>query len=313
MAQHPGLTRLLLEHGADPNDEEVPYHSPETYDNTTLKVLIDSGKLSADSLSTMLLRKADFHDREGMRLLLEAGADPNRMTHWRITALHQALRRDNALGHIELLLDHGADPLIKTGMGSRSGVSIAVRRGRADLLAAFQKRGIAPGLEGPEQLLFACAMDDTDGVREIAAKEPAWKDALLAEGGTLLAEFAGTANAGGVAQLLGLGIPVTSLYGGDLYFGIPKNSTALHVAAWKAWPEVVQLLIDRGAPVDALDGNGETPLRLAVRACVDSYWSYRRNPASVQSLLHAGATVKNIPFPSGYDDIDILLRAAGAV
>src|SRR5450631_803420 len=74
IAQHPGLTRLLLDNGADPNDGEVPYHSPETYDNTTLKVLLDSKRLSAGSLSTMLLRKADFHDRDGMQLLLDAGA-----------------------------------------------------------------------------------------------------------------------------------------------------------------------------------------------------------------------------------------------
>jgi hypothetical protein len=30
LAQHPGLTRLLLQYGADPNDEETPYHVPET-------------------------------------------------------------------------------------------------------------------------------------------------------------------------------------------------------------------------------------------------------------------------------------------
>src|SRR5215213_1007960 len=30
VAHHPGLTRLLLERGADPNDGETPYHTPET-------------------------------------------------------------------------------------------------------------------------------------------------------------------------------------------------------------------------------------------------------------------------------------------
>jgi hypothetical protein len=144
IAQHPGLTRLLLEHGADPNDGEVTYHSPETYDNTTLKVLLDSKRLSADSLSIMLLRKADFHDRDGMQLLLETGADPNRMTLWGYTALHQSLRRDNALGQIELLLDHGADPRIRTRREGFSSVSIAVHRGRAGALKAFQQRGFLP-------------------------------------------------------------------------------------------------------------------------------------------------------------------------
>src|SRR5690606_25007934 len=74
VAFHAGLTRLLLEHGADPNDEEVPYHSPETYDNAALEALIQSGRLSPDALATMLLRKADFHDNDGLKLLLEGGA-----------------------------------------------------------------------------------------------------------------------------------------------------------------------------------------------------------------------------------------------
>src|SRR5262249_35289478 len=33
VAHHPELTRLLLDYGANPNDEETPYHAPETYDN----------------------------------------------------------------------------------------------------------------------------------------------------------------------------------------------------------------------------------------------------------------------------------------
>src|SRR5262249_7965868 len=125
--------------------------------------------------------------------------------------------------------------------------------------------------------------------------------------GTLLAEFAGTNNAVGVRLLLELGVKVTALYGGDPYFGIPRDSTALHVAAWKAWPAVVKLLIERGAPVSAVDGNGRTPLQLAVRACVDSYWMNRRSPESVEALLRAGASKDGIRTPTGYDEIDKLL------
>jgi ankyrin repeat protein len=75
VAHDAALTRLLLERGADPNDGEVTYHTPETHDNTALQALIDSGRLSADSLATMLLRKCDWHDHEGVELLLEHGAD----------------------------------------------------------------------------------------------------------------------------------------------------------------------------------------------------------------------------------------------
>ena len=39
VAHHAELTRLLLERGADPNDGEVTYHAPETYDNAAMRVL----------------------------------------------------------------------------------------------------------------------------------------------------------------------------------------------------------------------------------------------------------------------------------
>src|SRR4029077_942507 len=97
VAHNADLTRLLLERGADPNDEEVPYHAPETYDNAALKVLVESFKLTADSLATMLLRKTDWHDCDGLKYLLERGADPNRMTRWRKTAFHNAVLSDNDL------------------------------------------------------------------------------------------------------------------------------------------------------------------------------------------------------------------------
>ena len=164
-----------------------------------------------------------------------------------------------------------------------------------------------------ERLIAACARNDSASVRAIAESDPALVGELLKEGGTLLAEFAATANASGVTQLLDLGVPVTALYGGDGYFDIAANSTALHVAAWKARNEVVKLLIERGAPVNALDAKGRTPLMLAVKACVDSYWKNRRSPDSVAALLHAGAKLDGVEYPSGYAEVDELLRQFGAV
>src|SRR5213082_1713326 len=67
VAHHAGLTRLLLERGADPNDGEVPYHTPEGWDNAALKVLVESGRLNEDSLTTILLRKTDWHDYDGIK------------------------------------------------------------------------------------------------------------------------------------------------------------------------------------------------------------------------------------------------------
>ena len=69
------VARLLLERGADPNDEETPYHVPETYDNAVLKVLLDSGALNRLSLTLMLLRKTDWHDLDGVRLRVDPVID----------------------------------------------------------------------------------------------------------------------------------------------------------------------------------------------------------------------------------------------
>jgi ankyrin repeat protein len=281
-----------------------------------MQALLNSGKLTPDSLATMLLRKADWHDYEGIKLLLAAGADPNRRTHWGKTALHNAVLSDNALAIFDLLLDHGADPNIvgdrpDTSYRStwgRSTVSIAARRGRGDVLALFERRGVAMNLDGVDRLIAACARNDAAGVRAIVEAEPQLAGELVAEGGTLLAEFAGNGNTDGVRHLLDLGVPITALYErGDGYFGIAPNSMALHVAAWRARPATVKLLLERGAPFNVADGHGRTSMMLAVSACVDSYWTERRSPESVEALLGAGASVQGVPYPCGYAEVDQLL------
>jgi ankyrin repeat protein len=308
IAQHPGLTQLLLDCGADPNDGETPYHVIETYDNTVLKILLESGKLNQTSLNTILLRKADWHDEHGIQLALEHGADPNQMTVWGQTALHQSLRRDNGLIIIELLLDHGANPALENRDG-RSATLIATRRGRGDVLNLLESRNIPLNLQGVNRLIAACAQNNAAAISSLTTTEPTLIPELLAAGGTLLAEFAGNANTEGVRHLLDLGIDVAALYKeGDGYFDIAKDSTALHVAAWRAWPETVKFLITRGAPINALDAKGRSALQLAIKATVDSYWTRRRTPDSIRALLEAGAATTNIEFPTGYDEADLLLR-----
>ena len=312
VAHHPELTRLLLERGADPNDEEVAYHSPETHDNAAMQLVVETGKLTAESLSLMLIRKHDWHDFEGVKYLLEHGADPNHERHRGRLAIHHAIARDNDLRIVALLLDHGADPLRR--QDGITAVARAARRGRGDLLALLEQRGVAVALEGEgvDRLIAACARGDEAQVHAIADREPERVREVVARGGKLLAEFAGTWNTEGVRLLLDLGVPVAALYEGDGYFDVAEDSTALHVAAWKGLPGAVKLLIGRGAPVDAKDGKGRTPLALAVKACVDSYWTHRRTPESVKALLDAGASVKEVVYPSGYADVDDLLRRHGA-
>ena len=311
VAHHAALTRLLVERGADPNDGEAVYHSPETHDNAAMKVLVETGRITPENLSMMLVRKHDWHDYEGAKYLLEHGASPNRDRTRGWLPFHHAIARDNALEMFALLLDHGADPtLVKDG---KTGVEMAALAGRSDLLDLLRRRGITVEFRGVLRLIAACAMGDGASVQRIARGEPGLVREVLAEGDGLLARFALTDNTEGVRQLLDLGVPVDAPYvEGDGYYDITRNSTALHVAAWLSHPEVVRLLLERGAAVNAKDDRGRTPLVLAVRACVDSYWTERRTPEPVQALLAAGASVEGVAFPSGDAEVDDLLRKHGA-
>jgi ankyrin repeat protein len=308
LAQHVGLTRLLLEYGADPNDEETPYHVAETYDNAVLQILLDSGRFSEASLATVAARKCDWHDDKGLNLVLDHGVNPNYRTIWKFTPFQQSIRRDNGLVMIEAFLDHGADPLLSNELDGRNAFQMAAWYGRGDILATLERRGFEIRLEGLDGLVAACARADLEGARFRASHNPELLRQLLAMGGTLLAHFAGANNEAGIRCLLALGVSPEALWPhGDGYWQLAPGSTALHVAAWRANHDVVKTLIAAGAPVNAGDARGRTALQLAVRACIDSYWKHRRKPDSVAALLAGGARTDGIDLPTGYSAIDELL------
>jgi len=307
VAHHADLTRLLLQRGADPNDEDAVYHSPETYDYAAMQLLVETGRLTSRNLSMMLIRKHDWHDYEGAKYLLEHGAHPHGERDRGWYPLHHALARDNSLDMIRLLLDHGVDPAV-TDKGLTA-VARAARHGRGDVLVLFRQRGFSIDLHDVDKLIAACAMGNTAQTEAIAAQEPSLKEDLLAMGGTLLARFTGVGNLPGVTCLLDLGVSVNTPFAeGDGYFGTPPDSLAIHVAAWRIQPAIVRFLLERGAYVDQADGNGNTPLMLVVKASTGSYWTGRRSVDPVAALLEAGASTDRVPFPSGYEEADVLLE-----
>jgi uncharacterized protein len=108
----PETVRVLLEHGADPDDDA---------DNQFGVRPVHAAAAS--------------HDRETMRALLEAGADPNVRQQGGFVPLHEAAHSDDP-EMARLLLEHGADPSIAADDG-RDAIRIAADDGSERVAALF--------------------------------------------------------------------------------------------------------------------------------------------------------------------------------
>lgn len=155
------LGTWLLEAGATPDDNECLYHSTELGHLEALKVLLAHNANPAGT--NALARALDFRDREKVRLLLEAGADPDEaaLEHpsgqpvETVPALHQAARRWCPPDIVELLLKHGADAnRVWNGHTPYATARIFGNDAVADLLTRY---GASTVLNETEEKLAACA------------------------------------------------------------------------------------------------------------------------------------------------------------
>jgi ankyrin repeat protein len=287
VAHEPELTRLLLERGADPNDDEVVYHSPETLDSRAMKLIVETGKITADNLSMMLARKFDWHDPEGVRWLLDHGTDPNHEGRFPGTALHKALDCGNPLSFFETLLEHGADPT-RPGRNAPSAFTAAALMARRDVLELLITRGFAIPAEGDDAFLVACARADEATARRLLAADAGLLARIQSRAPTLLIDFAGAENPDAVRLLLDLGFDV------NVARTEPRwrvGETALHVAAWRGRAATVRLLIDRGARLEATMHSGHTPLDMVLLGLSQpSEWTPNDDAVPIAKMLRdAGA------------------------
>jgi ankyrin repeat protein len=291
VAHDPEMTRLLLERGADPNDDEVVYHSPETLDSRAMKLIVETGRITADNLSMMLARKFDWHDLEGVNWLLDHGTDPNHEGRFPGNALHKALDCGNPLSFFETLLDHGADPT-RPGRDGPSAFTAAAITARRDVIDLLAKRGFTIPSVGDDAFLIACARADEAAARRLLAADAALLGRVQSRVPTLLIDFAGAENPDAVRLLLDLGFDVNAARTEPRW---RVGETALHVAAWRGRAPTVRLLIDRGAPLEAQIHSGHTPLDLVLLGLSQpSEWTPNDEaPTIARMLLGAGAELHN--------------------
>ena len=262
----PELTRVLLEAGANPDDNESLYHSTESRSPDCLRLLLEHGARTSDT--NALAHALDEERLEHVTLLLDGGADPNEGA-----LLAHAVRRGRGPEFLRLLAEHGAEldrPGGETWRGDvrlRTPYQHAVLRGRDD-----QARTLA-------ELGASTAVDDDDrGVAAIARGErpadplPDTLDHDCQEV-VILAALRGHLP----VVLEALGPNFTGVVGGS------PAGTLLHHAAWVANADLVAELLAAGADPDArADAGFETPLGWAALA---SSWQEGRDHVAVAKLL----------------------------
>jgi ankyrin repeat protein len=272
------LTRLLLDAGAKPDDNESLYHSSEHADLACFRLLLE--RATPERATKVLNHMLDKDDLEGVRLLLAAGADPNRVNQRGETPLHWAVWRGRSAPIIEALLDGGAAIDMRRQKDGRTPYAIAVQSGQTETANLLASRGADTEVSPLDRFLGECAAAGPEELERLAAARPGGK--LPEEYALLLPDLASSHCTAGVRALLAAGVDVNTM-GND-------GCTALHWACWKGWADIVKLTLEQGASLTIEDtGYHATP----------AGWLDHGRENSIES-------------GGDFQEVERLLRAAGA-
>ncbi len=298
---NPDLARLLLERGANLDDDEAYYHAGEA-PIACARALADHG-LDREHLTTTLFRKLDFEEQDAVRALLEMGADPNDARRFGKTALQHAIIRYRSIEIIDTLLDANADPNLE--VDEQSAFVLAAVRGRKDVMDSIQTRGFAGTPTTKEQFVSACAMADEPGARKILETAPNVLGELTESDQACLTYAAVQGHADAVHLMLDLGFDIEAR--GQYRF------TALHQAGWYGHLDIVKLLIDRGADLTATHDFNGTPLSSSIYGWVTGKGNDREAEGIIDALIEAGADYGRIQLPTGHEVVDRVLGERKAI
>jgi ankyrin repeat protein len=235
------LTRLLLQAGADPNDNESLYHSLENADCVELLLKAWARVTGTNALYRVL----DLDALEALRLLLAHGGDANEpagsspTSEWG-TPLLWAIRRRRSPAHIAALLAAGANPSVTTPDGTNA-CTVALRFGLTEVARLLQQSGGGSALPETEAFVAACARADGAAARQMLDSNPKLMEMLSEPQLRLLPEL--TAQGGcddAVKVMVELGWPV-AVRAGDW------DGSALNHAVFRGNAALARFLLEHGA------------------------------------------------------------------
>ncbi len=255
IANHPELTRLLLDAGADVNERvpeparEVLYHAAEFRDATCLAMLL-AARPEPGEVTHCLGRALDFDNERATLLFLEHGADPNHKSPWAKgrTHLHKAIVDQRSPATLLAMLERGADPNVADAAG-KTPYAYAVRRGYADAARLLEEFGASPASASDEDRLVGALVR---GERAPSSGDPVPDTEQLCRA-------ARKGDLATIRRLLELGVDVSASV------GVPP----LHSACYAGQLEAARMFVDAGASLTQQNEYGGTPLGTAIYGSLD--------------------------------------------
>lgn len=274
------FARLLLEAGADPNDNQGLYNRMQYPNDEHLKLLFENG-LGKDQGGPWFKR---FFRHWPYASAPRSPSDIlSYQLRWAISA--------NYFDRVKLLVENGADVngISQYPAGARAPYAEAVYHGHqeiADYLVAKGAKRIAIALSTAERFSIACHRDDADHARGLAASDPS----LLKDAEGLLTSVAEGGCADSVRLLVELGVDVNGRAG---------REPPLHCAARAGQLAIVKLLVELGADVHARDKCWKSPPL--------GFANYKNQRAVVEYLLQFASIWEAVKY-GGFDRVRTWLR-----
>ncbi|MGY3697114.1 hypothetical protein ACVIGA_007194 [Bradyrhizobium sp. USDA 3240] len=244
------LTKLLLEAGANPNDNESLYHSLEG--SVTRGLLLEHSARIAGT--NAMYKVLDDENVTALALLLRHGGDPNEPARNAPltdcgSPLMWAIRRRRSRKCIATLLDAGADPRITTPDGL-SAYRYALQFGLAEVAELLRQRTGDETLADDERFVAACSSGNEREARRIQAGRPDLPGSLSPQQLRLLPELAAAGGDDAVRLMVRLGWPIT-VRGGDW------DASALNHAVFCGNAGLTRFLLEHGAEWTEQHGFGD--------------------------------------------------------
>jgi ankyrin repeat protein len=349
---HVNTVRALLEGGADPNAREkngqqtaLMWAIAGGYSAVTEQLVQHKADVNAKSRTgNTALMFAARGDLASARTLLNAGADPNlAIPDWGGTALIIASTMGQS-AIVDELLNHGAD-VNQRDQNSFTALHAAVRNSdygedreeRARAVATVkvllahhadpnarlhQEKPTVRGLdevefEGATPIALAAEVNNLDAIKLLvdAGGNP---NTPTAKGTTPLMLASGAATDVQRARSVeerALSVETARYlldHGTDVNAAGQFGWTALHSASYQGITDLIELLVSRGAKLDALDGFRQTPLSISLSVLTKEAGANRLQiprryrPEVAALLLKLGAT------PLEKSGLNVVLQRSGA-